>query len=184
MLIIPIPIGYDTFEVEPFAEYRVSLPSVFNRVPDLVIETWIYRHWSDFRSWLKLNPLNWRYSLTSLSSEEILKISHVNDWPDTLRYWGDDLLDGNSRKTTWLGRYMLKHGTTPTPMIVAVGAGAIEHPRELGYTMKEPYQIIEGHMRLAYLQGLIRRHHPTIMEAHAVYLVEMPRKSKRGKAQS
>lgn len=171
---IPKPIGHGTFEEEPFSAYRARLPLEFNQVPDPVIESWIHRHWCDFQSWLVLEPLAWKYSLVALSADEILKIGHVDDWPNTLKYWGDELLNGGFRKSTWLGAYMLEHGTTPTPMVVAVGAGAIEHPREPGFLMREPYQIIEGHMRLAYLQALIRRQHHSVRCFHEVYLVELP----------
>lgn len=171
---IPKPIGYGSFEVEPFEAYRARLPVDFGRVPDPVIETWIYRHWSDFQAWLPLRPLEWHYALVSMPSAEVRRISHVDDWPDTLEYWGDDLLDGGFRKNTWLGRYMLAQGTTPAPMIVAANAASYEHPQESGFTMAEPYQIIEGHMRLAYLQALIRREHPTVKNNHEVFLVELP----------
>lgn len=171
---IPKPIGYGSFEVEPFQAYRARLPVDFDRVPDLVIETWIYRHWSDFQAWLSLRPLEWQYALVPMPSAEIRRISHVGGWPDTLKSWGDDLLDGGSRKNTWLGRHMLAQGTTPAPMIVATNAASYEHPRERGFAMAEPYQIIEGHMRLAYLQALIRREHPIVKNSHDVFVVELP----------
>ena len=174
MPMFPKPMGHGTFNVEPFSAYRARLPISFNEVPDSVIESWIYRHWDDFQSWLILNPLKWKYSLTMLTSNEVLMISHVNDWPSTLTYWGDDLIDGSQPMTTWLGAYMLEHGTTPTPMIVAFCFDGIEHPREPGFAMKKPYQIIEGHMRLAYLQALIRRRHFAVKPRHEVYLVELP----------
>jgi hypothetical protein len=168
------PKDYGSFEVETFEAYRARLPANFNDVPDSVIETWIYRHWSDFQAWLPLCPLEWKYSLVSMSSTEVMRISHVDDWPDTLRYWGDDLLDGRFRKNTWLGKYMLEYGTTPVPMIVATNAAKYRHPKEDNFAMKEPYQIIEGHMRLAYLQALIRRAHPTVLNSHDVFLAELP----------
>lgn len=171
---IPKPIGYGSFEVEPFESYRARLPVDFDRVPDPVIETWIYRHWSDFQTWLPLRPLEWQYALMPMSSAEVMRISHVDDWPDTLKYWGDDLLNGGSRMNTWLGRHMLALGTTPAPMIVAANAANYEHPRKRGFAMSEPYQIIEGHMRLAYLQALIRREHPAVKNSHDVFLVELP----------
>jgi hypothetical protein len=174
MIVIPKPMNYGSYDVEPFENYRVRLPSEFDAIPALVIETWIYRHWREFQEWLPLLPLEWKYELTTMPSEEILLISHVGNWPETLRYWGDDLIDGNSRKNTWLGRYMLTQGTAPAPLIIAVNAASWEHPRERRSTMREPYQIVEGHMRLAYLQALIRRGHTTLRQNHQVFLVELP----------
>lgn len=171
---IPKPRNYGSLDVESFEDYRARLPAEFDAIPDRVIETWIYRHWRDFQEWLPLRPLEWQYILTSMPSTEVLRISHVGDWPETLRYWGDDLLDGKSRKDTWLGRYMLEHGTAPAPLVVAVNAGRWGHPREGLCAMKEPYQIVEGHMRLAYLQALIRRGYTTVLPNHQVFLAELP----------
>lgn len=174
MTVIPKPLVKGPFDMEPFAEYREKLSRDFDKIPDIVIETWIYRHWQEFQSWLRLKPLDWDYCFASLSSVEILEISHVGDWPETLKYWGDDLLGGNFRRDTWLGSYMLDQGTTPAPMIVAKNAGRVLHPREFGFLMCEPYQIIEGHMRLAYLQALIRHNYSKVPAEHVVCLVTLP----------
>ena len=170
----PKPIGHGTFNVESFSTYRTRLGSEFDQIPDFVIETWIYRHWRDFQDWLVLEPMRWEYSLVSVSSDDILRIGHVDDWLNALNYWGNDLFDGSFRESTWLGAYMLEHGTTPAPMIVAVDAGEIEHPREKGFFMCEPYQIIEGHMRLAYLQAMIRRGHCSLKPSHKICLARLP----------
>jgi hypothetical protein len=174
MVEVPKPKNFASIDLESFEDYRARLSAEFDVVPDSVIETWIYRHWPEFQEWLPLRPLEWKYTLVSMSSSEVMRISHVSDWPAILQYWGDDLLDGTFRKNTWLGRYMLEYGTTPAPMIVAINAGGWGHPREGRRTMREPYQIVEGHMRLAYLQALIRRSHVTLAATHKVFLAELP----------
>ena len=171
---IPAPRNWGTFNVEPYAEYRTRWPKKYENVPDAVIETWIYRHWREFQSWLPLRPLEWSYELKEFTSEEVLNVSHVGDWMKTLAYWGNDLLDGSTRKSTWLGKFMLENGTTPSPMIIAKNAGCWHHPREHGRQMQEPLQLIEGHMRLAYLQALVRRSHPSVQTVHQVVLATLP----------
>ncbi len=171
---IPAPRDWGTFTVESFAEYRARWPKKYSNVPDEVIETWIYRHWREFQIWLPLRPLDWKYEFKELSSLEVMTIGHVGDWMETLQYWGDDLFDGTQRKKTWLGKFMLENGTTPSPIIVATDAGGWIHPRERARKMNEPLQLIEGHMRLAYLQALIRRSHPTTKSVHRVALATLP----------
>ena len=171
---IPAPRDWGTFSVEPFGEYRIRWPKKYNNVPDAVIESWVYRHWREFQAWLPLRPLEWKYELKGFTSEEVLNVDHVGDWMKTLAYWGDDLLDGPTRKTTWLGKFMLEHGTTPSPIIIAREAGGWRHPREHGRCMQEPLQLIEGHMRLAYLQALIRRSHSSVQPVHQVVLATLP----------
>ncbi len=174
---IPEPkVGTTTgaFDVEPFAEYFKRWPIEYAHVPSLVVETWVYRHWRDFQSWLPLRPLDWVYKLTKMTSKEVLTISHVGTWPETLRYWGDDLFEGHVRRETWLGRTMLDIGTTPAPIIVAHQAGQYGHPRERNEPFLEPYQLIEGHMRLAYLQAMIRHGHSQLRAHHEVSIAMLP----------
>ena len=176
---IPAPRNSGTFNVEPFAEYRTRWPKKYSNVPTEVIETWVYRHWEDFQAWLPLRPLEWIYESCHLTSDEVLTVGHVGDWMSTLDHWGDDLFDGPTRKATWLGRFMLDHGTTPSPMIIARGAGAYSHPKARDSLMHEPLQLVEGHLRLAYLRALIRRSHSTVQPLHSVMLTTFPSMAKR-----
>jgi hypothetical protein len=56
----------------------------------------------------------------------------------------------------WLAHYMLQEGTWNTPIILldstTVAAAAAAH----GARLKAPFHLLEGHRRLAFLQGLIR----------------------------
>lgn len=179
---IPAPHDWGTFKVEPFDEYRARWPTKYADVPDAVIESWIHRHWQQFQAWLPLHPLEWKYEVVTLTSQEVLTISHVGDWMTTLEYWGNDLLDDSHRKQTWLGKFLLEHGTTPAPMILAKNAGHWNHPRESGKRMQEPLQLVEGHLRLAYLQALIRRSYPAFQAIHQVVVATLPATAGRGDA--
>ena len=172
---LPEPKNWGDWSVEPFSEYRLRWPAQYDHIPNQVIETWIYRHWREFQAWLPLKPLEWDYHRTELENDEILLIGHVGDWGKTLEYWGNDLLDGAFRKDTWLGANMLQHGTTPVPMIIAKNASYWGHPREAGSPrMCAPFQIVEGHMRLAYLQAMIRRNHHAVKLKHEVFVATLP----------
>ncbi len=172
---LPAPRKWGSFDVEPFSSYRQRWPSKYAAVPDTVLENWVHRHWRDFQRWLPLSPLEWQYESRMMTNEEIMSVRHVGDWLKTLDGWGDDLFEGRMRKTTWLGRYLLENGTTPAPIIVASNAGSWAHPREHGHPlMCEPYQLIEGHLRLAYLRGMIRRSHSKLRPSHEVIVATLP----------
>lgn len=160
---------HNTFNVESFDSYVKRWPKSLNNIPKLVVKTWIYRHWSQFQLWIPLHPEKWNYELVSMPNEEVLKIDHINDWPKQFRSWGKDLIHGNHRKTTRLGRYMLEHGTTPEPIIIGKNFGGIQHPSEHKH-MKEPLQLIEGHMRTSYLIGMIQAQHENLREHHDVWV--------------
>lgn len=161
-------------EVEPLSSYLSSWPAEYSNVPAIVIETWIYRHWSEFQEWLPLNPLEWQYEPATLSNDEIMTVRHPGQFAKTLEFWGSDLISGQNRKSTRLGKYMLESGTTPVPIIVAKNAGGWAHPRKQELLMCEPLQIIEGHMRMAYLQGMIRFNHTSLKASHEVIVVTLP----------
>ena len=171
---IPAPLNWGTVNIEPFADYRTRWPKKYSKVPIEVIETWIYRHWQDFQTWLPLSPLEWIYEHCHLTSDEVLAVGQVGDRMSTIDYWGNDLFDGPMRKATWLGRFMLEHGTTPSPMIIARGAGAYSHPQVSGCQMHEPLQLVEGHLRLAYLRALILRSHSSVQRVHKVMMATLP----------
>jgi hypothetical protein len=165
---------FGTFDVEPFQTYLERWPKELSNFPTCVIENWVYRHWSDFRDlWLRFDLRAFQFEAARFSNPQVMAIGHFDDWFKTLDYWGDDLFKDKLRRSSWLGAYMLKNGTVPTPIIVAMNAGEIEHPR--GGFLKTPTHLIEGHMRLAYLRGLIRHCHSTLKNSHAVWLLDFQR---------
>lgn len=174
-VVIPEVRGYGELNKESFESYYARWPAEFSSVPKCVVENWIYRHWANFQAWLPLRPLEWKYELTEYSNEQIMTIDHFGDWLDTLDYWGSELFRDKMRRDTWLAQYMLRGGTTPVPIMVAVNAGQVCHPRGCETDlMKEPYQLIEGHMRLAYLRGMIRRGYGALKPTHSVWAITIP----------
>jgi len=64
---------------------------------------------------------------------------------------------------------MLKHGTVPAPILVFENGGEINHPRGLpNEKFCVPYQLIEGHMRTAYLRGMIHENYKILQSQHLV----------------
>jgi hypothetical protein len=100
-----------------------------------------------------------------------MDIGHVGDWLDTLDYWGDELTRNQQRRNTWLAKFMLTNGAAPAPIVVATNALGCEHPR--GGAMKN-LQLVEGHIRLAYLRSMIRHGHPKLQADHTIWTLELP----------
>ena len=141
-------------------------------MPECLIETWAHRHWVEFSSyWIPAGALDWVYELRRFSNAEILEIRTDARGMATLNCWGDQLMADKLRQDSWLGEYMLAIGTTPRPILVFEGGGATEHPRGVaGAKMIEPFQLIEGHMRLAYLRGMQRAGWDKLQESHEVWV--------------
>ena len=172
MLVKAPPVSnFGTIEVESFHSYLKRWPKGLSNFPPCVIENWVYRHWADFEVlWLKFDLQAFRFEATRLSNTQVMAIGHFDDWFRTLDFWGDDLFTDKLRRNTWLGAYMLEQGTLPAPIIVAVNAFGIKHPLE-GEPLKTPTHLIEGHMRLAYLRGMIRHGHSSLKPLHPVWLL-------------
>ena len=163
----------DTLGSEPFETYIQNWPQTLSNFPESVIRQWVYRHWRDFQNrWIGWDLPRFRFVEATYTNDEIMAIDHISDWLNTLDFWGDELFTNKMRQSTWLATYMLEHGTSPEPIMVAVNAGGLKHP-DRGFPMKSPLQLIEGHMRLAYLRGMIRHKHP-LQSQHRVWNVTLP----------
>lgn len=170
--------GYGDFEVEPFESYSARWPVALSGIPRAIVEDWIYRHWHDFRNhWMQMQPHRWEFARASFSSFEILSIGHIGTWIPELDAEGVEYVTGAPRSRTRLAQFMLANGTFPVPIIVARDAGRIIHPRSGGESMKEPYQLIEGHCRLACLRGMINSRHPNLSARHEVWVATIPNDS-------
>lgn len=143
---------------EAFETYYKRFPQELSNVPRCVVENWIYRHWQCFQEdWFWLDLSKCSFKKVTYNNDEISNIDHVGDWLNTLDFWGDELFKDKTRQeNTYLGKFMLETGTTPAPIIVAKNAHNIKDPRGSKMNMKVPFQLIEGHMRLAYLRGMIK----------------------------
>ena len=170
---IPEPLRWDSASQEPFSEYRRRWPEKYSHIPDAIIESWIHRHWSQFRDWRTLRPESWTYEIRKFTSSDVLRIGDVCDRAADSIAWGDDLMDGFKDGEIWLRDYMLENGTTPAPILVAENAAHIRHPHN-GGNMVEPFQLIEGHRRRALLGAMIRRRHPNMPSRHDVVVARIP----------
>ncbi|MGM0785988.1 MAG: hypothetical protein ACQEUM_17985 [Pseudomonadota bacterium] len=167
--------GYGGYNPEDFEDYYRRWPDELQTIPKCVVEQWIHRHWDDFQDWIALNPHKWSWERREFTNQEILKIDHFGDWIEQLHSEGTEYVSAKPRSETFVGGYMLEHGTTPVPMIVAEYSGHAVHPK--GFKddyMKEPYQLIEGHSRLGCLLGMIDSDHPNLMKKHQVWVVRIP----------
>lgn len=174
-MIYPPVRHYGDIHVEPFETYYERWPSRLSAIPRPIVEDWIYRHWSDFkRHWMALAPHTWRYELRTFTSAEVLSIGHVSTWISDLDAEGVEYVSGFPRGRTRMAQFMLEHGTFPVPILVAQGAGHVVHPRSANERMKEPFQLIEGHSRLACIRGMINAQYSTLAPSHRVWVANIP----------
>jgi hypothetical protein len=176
----PPVLNYGDIDAESFDEYYARWPAELGGIPRGVVQDWIHRHWDDFRRhWTKLEPHRWVFELISFSNDQVLSIDHIGAWIQELDAEGVEFVTNKPRSRTRLAQFMLEHGTFPVPIIVAHHAGHVIHPRSGGERMKVPYQLIEGHTRLACIRGMINSDYPRLAERHDVWLVRIPEEQRR-----
>lgn len=166
---------YGDIEMESFENYYDRWPTSLQTIPQEVVKDWIYRHWSDFENhWVQLKPHLWSYRRELFSNADILAIDHIGTLIRELDAEGVEYVTGAPRSQTRLAQYMLSNGTFPVPILVAEGARNLGHPRCGGEPMKQPYQLIEGHCRLACMRGMINSQHARLASHHAVWVASIP----------
>lgn len=158
------------FEVEPFEKYFSRWPRELCNFPRYVIEHWVYRHNLQFLDmWAPLRPELWTFSLQEMTNEEIMSVQHLDGELEHYDSVGRKLL-GTTDPHQKLAQYMSMNGTYPVPIIVALNAEGIQHPKgREGELMKTPLQLIEGHRRLGLLREMNRRSWPTLKSKHEVW---------------
>jgi hypothetical protein len=175
MTIYPPVIDYGEDEMETFDYYFARWPKSLSSIPKEVIQDWIYRHWPQFNEyWSALRPHTWSYKRVQFSADELLTIENVSPLMLELDAESLEYEQGGVRSETPLADYMFANGTFPMPIIVAENAGHVVHPRGDGEQMKVPFQLIEGHSRLACIRSMIRSGYPTLQPQHDVWVVTIP----------
>lgn len=171
----PPVLGYGDHHIESFEDYYARWPTELAAIPKAIIQDWVYRHWRDFKShWISSAPHLWNYRLEPFSNAEILSIDHVGNWIEDLDEEGVEYVTNMPRSKARFAQHMLTNGTFPVPILVAEHAGHVIHPRSHGEYMKEPYQLIEGHCRLACIRGMIHSNHLNLLATHNVWVATIP----------
>ena len=136
---------------ECLASYQLRMKIFLPNWPDELLAQWLYRHWCcagkySFLGFETLSFLKEEWALMSIPNRSVF------DEPE----FCDNFINVSDRAQDphdWLAKYMLQHGTWNTPVILLDN-------RECGVTfpdgtsLRAPYHLLEGHRRLAFLNGL------------------------------
>lgn len=160
------------FETEPFEDYFDRFPEELANIPENVAKNWFWHH---NRQAVKFSEFyafeNWEFELCVFDNDEIMEIKHFEHDLNLLDAKGEEFLKGKLRGYD-TADYMLENGTSPCPIIVAKNAsGHIHHQSNEANYMLEPYHLIEGNRRLAYLRAMIRNNYERLQDSHEVWVV-------------
>ncbi|GAD89041.1 hypothetical protein VHA01S_014_00660 [Vibrio halioticoli NBRC 102217] len=160
------------FKDEDFEDYYARFPTELDHIPQDVVKNWMWYHNEQVVEFSKLyNFKKWNFELRDFDNNEVMTIKHFDYDLKLLDGKGQEFLKGllNEHEAA---KFMFENGTSPCPIIVAKDASKhIHHIRNEGNFMLEPYQLIEGNRRLAYLRAMIRKSYPKLKASHNVWVV-------------
>lgn len=169
---IPSAFIDDDCNLMPFDDYLRLWPSKYADFPKCLLESWVHRHWTQFKVlWYPLGVLEWRYEKRTFDADQLMEIGACTKIMCSLDHWGKELFKSKQRRETWVAKYMLQHGKAPVPLLVLEGEKKIANPQcPRGEKSVTRYQLIEGHMRTAYLRAMIKENYATLSAAHEVWV--------------
>ncbi|MGL5128838.1 MAG: hypothetical protein ACRC7D_11965 [Aeromonas popoffii] len=136
-------------------------------IPHNVLSQWIYRHWRGFESnWSFLDLARHRFECEQWPTSRVLTQTGSRHM-EVIDRWGEMLRHNRYVRRSWLGEYMLTQGTWSEPIIVLATAPDSRYPD--GQLLPQPYCLLEGHHRLAYLRCMADDDLPLQME-HSVWV--------------
>lgn len=162
----------EELEKEPFEQYLARVRPLLPRFPEEVIRDWVYRHCQDLYGYDWLDFDRFAFRRETWATERVIR--DVQTWnEETVAAWEHLIDDGEPRR---LESYMLAEGTWPVPISVIDSPHAI--PRRRARFFKGPFQLLEGHHRLAHLRTLART--GRARAEHAIWIAEWQRPPARG----
>ena len=146
--------------------YAARVQQVLPHFPHEVIAQWFRDHHQVIEKHAGLDYPSLRFRLESFGANE-LALSCLAEHPTVVQYRDYFIQGVKSRKMASLAEYILAHNTWPVaPMIFDNPDGRFVASWGLKYSV--PYDLLEGHHRMAVLYGLGKHRYGS----HKVWLVQ------------
>lgn len=160
------------------------MPEELSNFPEDVLRQWVYEHGKgdgDVVDALNLIPnlSKWFFQLVEMPNADINSIKHYPYDEKRLLDKGEWWLKTGRHNAPAFCDYMLEHGTTPVPLIVAQNASDHNHPiieyryPEREGPMLEPFHLLEGNRRFALLRAMINNGTASLKDQHLVWIVTL-----------
>lgn len=160
-------LGRDEWREETAEEYARRMQStILPHWPEEPLTEWLYRHYNNLETYEFLGYQSLRFERQTWHLEAIPGREAFAD-PRFCDNFSKGL-EARAQGRDWLARYMLEHGTWPTPILLLENiGGTLTYPS--GEKLNQPYHLLEGHRRLAFLNAL--RQNVWALPNHEVWLV-------------
>jgi hypothetical protein len=160
-------------EKECVDDYVSRLQHVLPNFPEEVLREWLHRHNDAFiRRFSHHDLFYWDFELTLISNSEIINIQLFQKAKQAFLDIGLKLRGHECNRESEPGKFMIKNGTFPSPIIIFNEAK--NHYDFTGEQYLAPYHLAEGHKRWGYLNAMIQSNtklFPILQNKHQVYLI-------------
>ena len=162
------------FKCETFEDYYARFPNQLSHIPEDVVRTWFWFHNEQVIGFSKLYHFRkWTFTLEKFDNSNIMEIRHFEYDLKRLDGKGAEFIKGKMKGYD-TADFMFENGTSPCPMNVAKNAGEHIHQQRFeGEEMLQPYHLIEGNRRLAFLRAMIKYKFSRLKDSHDVWVVNI-----------
>jgi hypothetical protein len=135
--------------------------------PEEVLVEWLHRHCSHMEDYAFLGFEHLQFERVTWPTDLIPGAAAFRDEKFCSNFQNVEERAA-SNKRDWLAHYMLREGTWNTPIVLFDSSSDVDRP--YGARIKTPLHLLEGHRRLAFLQGLKRL--GLAKPEHTIWLVQ------------
>lgn len=154
--------------IESPSNYARRVQKLLPNFPESVITQWFYDHHHCIEQYRWLDYASLNFTLVTVSAE-FLGLPCLLEHETVVQYRNYFLQGTDSPRMDRLAKYIESNGTWPAPPIILDNSEhALVSPWGLRYST--PYDLIEGHHRMAVLYGLGRHR----CRKHKVWLLQRP----------
>jgi hypothetical protein len=152
--------------IETPSAYAHRVRQVLPNFPEQVVTQWFFEHHQCIEEYVWLDYSNLRFVLTEIGPD-VLGLRCLQQHETVVQYRDYFMRGTPSQRMNRLGEYISAHGTWPVPPLVFDNSdGVFAAPWGLRYSV--PYDLLEGHHRMAVLYGLGRHSEGS----HQVWMVQ------------
>ncbi|MFM4826727.1 hypothetical protein ACEUDJ_17880 [Aeromonas bivalvium] len=157
----------DERRTEPLPDYLARVVPLVPAIPENVLAQWIYRHWRGFESnWSFLDLASHRFECEHWPTDRIIEQIDSRHM-EVIARWQELFCHNRYVRRSWLGADMLSRGSWPEPIIVL--ASGVDSRYSDDPLLPQPYCLLEGHHRLAYLRAMVAEGVP-LQPCHQIWI--------------
>lgn len=161
---------YKKTEYEMFDDYFKRIHKLLPSWPEEIIKEWLFRENSCIEKYFFLGFDRFEFDLVEWENEEILSKVESSAMK-SVDNMGAQFFEHPTE--TYLKKYIKVNKTWPSPIIILENINEIK--KNSWNEIRNPFHLLEGHLRLGYIRFLIKNHPEKLNKKHLLYIAKIKR---------